>query len=127
MARNGKPRVTAGLLSTVTGEITSPGEDSTGAGAEREWGFDPQSKAEVAQGEYKGAREVLAQHVHTAQPRGGPGCANDPADDPGSRPSRVGCPPLMADDTWWHVALRRLRTGGGGGNTSTPGTRNHKT
>jgi hypothetical protein len=71
MARNGKPRVTAGLLSTVTGEITttSPGEDSTGAGAERESGFDPQSKskAELAQGEYKGAREVLAllaRHVH---------------------------------------------------------------
>jgi hypothetical protein len=54
-------------------ESTRPGEDPTGAGAEREWGFDPQSKAEVAQGEYKGAREVLARHVHTAQQRGGPG------------------------------------------------------
>jgi hypothetical protein len=65
---------TAGRKSPVTVlESTSPGEDSTGAGAEREWGFDPQSKAEVAQGEYKGAREVLARHVHTAQPRGGPG------------------------------------------------------
>ena len=54
-------------------ESTSPGEDSTGAGAERELGFDPQPKAELAQGEYKGAREVLARHVHTAEPRGGPG------------------------------------------------------
>jgi hypothetical protein len=56
--------------------VRGPGEDPTGAGAEREWGFDfhPQSKAEVAQGEYKGAREVLARHVYTAaQPRGGPG------------------------------------------------------
>ena len=59
--------------SAVTGKSTSPGEDSTGAGAEREWGFDPQSKAELAQGEYKGAREVLARHVHAAEPRGGPG------------------------------------------------------
>jgi hypothetical protein len=61
--------------SPVTGfESTSPGEDSTGAGAERELGcFDPQPKAELAQGEYKGAREVLARHVHTAEPRGGPG------------------------------------------------------
>jgi hypothetical protein len=64
----------AGRKSPVTVlESTSPGEDSTGAGAEREWGFDPQSKAEITQGEYKGAREVLARHVHTAQPRGGPG------------------------------------------------------
>jgi hypothetical protein len=63
--------------------VRAPGEDSTGAGAEREWGFDPQSKAEVAQGEYKGAREVLTRHVHTAQPRGGPrGGAKDPTDDP---------------------------------------------
>jgi hypothetical protein len=62
--------------SPVTGfESTSPGEDSTGAGTERELGFDPQPKAELAQGEYKGAREVLARHVHTAEPRGGPvGC-----------------------------------------------------
>ena len=57
----------------LTGESASPGEDSTGAGAERELGFDPQPKAELAQGEYKGAREVLARHVHTAEPRGGPG------------------------------------------------------
>ena len=59
--------------STLTGQSNRPGEDSTGAGAERELGFDPQSKAELAQGEYKGAREVLARHVHTAEPRGGPG------------------------------------------------------
>ena len=59
----------------LTGKSTRPEEDSTGAGAERESGFDPQSKAELelAQGEYKGAREVLARHVHTAEPRGGPG------------------------------------------------------
>ena len=57
----------------LTGQSARPGEDSTGAGAEREWGFDPQSKAELAQGEYKGAREVLARHGRTAQPWGGPG------------------------------------------------------
>jgi hypothetical protein len=45
MARNGKLRVTAGLRSTLTGESARPGEDSTGASAEREGGFDPQSKA----------------------------------------------------------------------------------
>jgi hypothetical protein len=90
-ARYGKWRVTAGLLSTATGEITSPGEDPTGAGAEREWGFaltpNRQSKAELVQGEYKGAREVPARHVHTAHrpvagwpvARGG---AKDPTDDP---------------------------------------------
>jgi hypothetical protein len=53
--------------------VRGPGGGSTGAGAERELGFDPQSKAELAQGEYKGAREVLARHAHTAQPWGGPG------------------------------------------------------
>jgi hypothetical protein len=66
--------------------VRGPGGDSTGTGAEREWGFDPQSKAEVAQGEYKGAREVLARHVHTAhRPAAGwPGCvcAKGPTDDP---------------------------------------------
>jgi hypothetical protein len=56
--------------STVTGKSTSPGEDSTGAGAERELGFDPQSKAELAQGEYKGAREVLARQPYTPPSRG---------------------------------------------------------
>ena len=70
MARNAK----TGSKSPVTVlESTGPGEDSTGAGAERELGFDPQPKAELAQGEYKGAREVLARHVHAAEPRGGPG------------------------------------------------------
>jgi hypothetical protein len=57
----------------VTGQNARPGEDPTGAGAERELGFDPQPKAELAQGEYKGAREVLARHVHTTEPQGGPG------------------------------------------------------
>jgi hypothetical protein len=64
------------LWSTLTGQSTSPGEDPTGAGAEREWGFNAQSQAEIARGEYNGAREVLARHVHivhTAQPWGGPG------------------------------------------------------
>jgi hypothetical protein len=56
--------------SPVTGKSASLGEGPTGPGAERELGFDPQSKAELAQGEYKGAREVLARHVHTAEPRG---------------------------------------------------------
>jgi hypothetical protein len=59
-----------------------PGEDPTGAGAEREGGFDPQPKAELAQGEYKGAREVLARHGRTAQRRVARGCAKDPTDDP---------------------------------------------
>jgi hypothetical protein len=71
--------------STATGKSTSPGGDSTGAGAERESGFDPQSKAELAQGECKGAREVLvlARHVHTAHSRGvARGGAKDPTDDP---------------------------------------------
>jgi hypothetical protein len=46
--------------------VRGPGEDSTGAaGAERELGFHPQPKAELAQGEYKGAREVLTRHAHT--------------------------------------------------------------
>jgi hypothetical protein len=62
---------TARKSSAVTGQITRPGADSTGAGAERKWGFDPQSKAELAQGEYNGAREVLARHAHTAHPWGG--------------------------------------------------------
>jgi hypothetical protein len=60
-------------VTVLESRVTSPGGDSTGAGVEREWSFDPQSKAELAQGEYKGAREVLARHVHTAEPRGGPG------------------------------------------------------
>jgi hypothetical protein len=62
-----------GLLSTVTGESTGPGEDPTGASAEWGGGFEPQSKAGLAQGGYKGAREVLARHGRTAQPWGGPG------------------------------------------------------
>jgi hypothetical protein len=39
----------------LTGQSDRPGEGPTGAGAEWEWGFDPQPpiKAEVAQGEYK--------------------------------------------------------------------------
>jgi hypothetical protein len=64
---------TGSKLPVTVLESTRPGEDSTGAGAERELGFDPQPKAELAQGEYKGAREVLARHVHAAEPRGGPG------------------------------------------------------
>ena len=64
--------------------VRGPGEDSTGAGAEREWGFDPQPKAELAQGEYKGAREVLARHARTHRPAVGwpGGGAKDPTDDP---------------------------------------------
>ena len=67
-----QPRVAARKSPVAVLESTGPGEDSTGAGAERELGFHPQSKAEIAQGEYKGAREVLARHVHTAEARGGP-------------------------------------------------------
>jgi hypothetical protein len=68
-----KPRVTARKSPVTAHESTSPGEDSTGAVAERELGFGPQPKAELAQGEYKGAREVLARHVYTVEPWGGPG------------------------------------------------------
>jgi hypothetical protein len=84
--------------SAVTGESTSPGEDPTGASAERELGFGPQPKAGRAQGECKGAREVLARHGRTAQPRGGPWpggvlMAHDPT--PNGRPSRVACALLV--------------------------------
>jgi hypothetical protein len=69
--------------STVTGESTSPGEDPTGASAEREGGFDPQPKAELAQGEYKIAREVLAHDTAAPPSRGvARGGAKDPTDDP---------------------------------------------
>jgi hypothetical protein len=41
---------------------------------------------------------ALARHVHTAEPRGGPGvCAKDPTPN-GRRPSRVGWALLMAFD-----------------------------
>jgi hypothetical protein len=53
--------------------VRGSGGDSTGASAEWEGSFDPQPKAGLAQGEYKGAREVLARHGNTAQPWGGPG------------------------------------------------------
>jgi hypothetical protein len=68
----------------LTGQNARPGEDPTGAGAERELGFDPQPKAELAQGEYKGAREVLARHtVYTPPSRGvARGGAKDSTDDP---------------------------------------------
>jgi hypothetical protein len=73
--------------STLTGQSARPGEaDPTGAGAERESGFDPQSKAELAQGEYKGAREVLSTGTtptYTPPSRGvARGGAKDPTDDP---------------------------------------------
>jgi hypothetical protein len=68
-------------------ESTRPGGDSTGAGAEREGGFDPQPKAEIAQGEYayKGAREGAGHwhDTHTPSSRGvARGGAKDPTDDP---------------------------------------------
>ena len=68
----------------LTGQSTRPGEDPTGAGAERESGFGPQSKAELAQGEYKGAREVLTGTTRTHRPAAGwpGGGAKDPTDDP---------------------------------------------
>jgi hypothetical protein len=66
----------------LTGQSARPGEDSTGAGAERELGFDPQPKAELAQGEYKGARGVLARHVHRRAAGWPGGGAKDPTDDP---------------------------------------------
>jgi hypothetical protein len=96
--------------SAVTGKSTSPGEDSTGAGAEREWGFDPQSKAELAQGEgeYKGAREVLGTGTpRTHRPAAGwPGGVlrtKGPTDDPTGQPSTeyrvgVGCALFSFDD-----------------------------
>jgi hypothetical protein len=71
-----RDRQTGWNWSTVTGESTSPGEDSMRASAEREGRFDPQSKAEPAKGEYKGARGgtgTTARHCRTAQLWGGPG------------------------------------------------------
>jgi hypothetical protein len=55
-----------------------PGEDSTGASAEREGGFGPQPQGMRAYSEYKGAREVLARHGRTAQPWGAPGGGHIP-------------------------------------------------
>jgi hypothetical protein len=57
-------------------ESTRPAEDPAGAGAEREWGFDPQPKAELAHGEYKeerrskGSTGTTRTHAHTARPWG---------------------------------------------------------
>jgi hypothetical protein len=73
--------------SPVTGKSASPGEDPTGAGAERELGFDPQSKAELAQGEgvqrSKGSTGTTRTHRRAAGwggvARGG---AKDPTDGP---------------------------------------------
>jgi hypothetical protein len=62
-----------GFIEPIARESTSPGEDSTGASAEREGGFDPQLKGMRARGECKGAREVLARHGRTTQPWGAPG------------------------------------------------------
>jgi hypothetical protein len=80
------------LLRTATGErAPAPGRTprETGASAERDRGFDlqPQPKGELAQGGYKGTREVLARPTtqDTAAPpsrgvaRGG---VKDPTDDP---------------------------------------------
>jgi hypothetical protein len=69
MALVNKPAEITGFASCVRG----PGEDPTGASAEWEGGFGPKPKGRRARGEYKGAREVLARHGRTAQPRGGPG------------------------------------------------------
>jgi hypothetical protein len=72
--------------SAVTGESTSPGEDPTGASAEREGGFDPQSNAELAQGEYKVQRSKGGTGTtrQQAPPSRGVarGCAKDPTDNP---------------------------------------------
>jgi hypothetical protein len=65
----------------LTGQSARPGEVFTGAGAERELGFDPQSKAELAQGEHKGAREVLARRTHRPAVGWPGGGAKDPTDD----------------------------------------------
>jgi hypothetical protein len=67
----------------LTGQSTRPGEDSTGAGAERESGFDPQSKAELAQGEYKKEQGKYWHNTYTPPSRGvARGGAKDPTDDP---------------------------------------------
>jgi hypothetical protein len=77
-------------------------------------GFGPQSKAELAQGEHKGAREVRGRYWHdTAAPpsrgvaRWG---AKDPTDDPAE---------LHDVLFWWH--LMALANGRGSNATSTPG------
>jgi hypothetical protein len=75
----------------VTGKSTSPGKDSTGAGAERESGFDPQSKAKLAQGEYKGARarEVLPGTTRAHRPAASRGVARGDAKDPTDDPAEL--------------------------------------
>ena len=61
-------------MGTLTAIYTHLHQNGHHFSAQIKWlGFDPQPNAELAQGEYKGAREVLARHVHTAEPRGGPG------------------------------------------------------
>jgi hypothetical protein len=95
-----------GLLSAVTGESTGPGGDSTGASAEREGGIGHQSKAGLAQGGYKGAREVLARHDRTTHyPAVGlPGGVLRTQRT--TQPSRMG----PFDGIWWLVADALLRT-----------------
>jgi hypothetical protein len=79
----------------LTGQITRPGRTprELARSGSRALSFDPQSKAEIAQGEYKGAREVLARHVHTAQrpAAGWPGGVLSKDLTANGRPSRVGC------------------------------------
>jgi hypothetical protein len=100
---------TGSKSSAVTGESTSPGEDPTGASAEREGegGFDPQSEGRRARGEYKGARGVLgAGTTRPHRPAAGRGAARGAGGRYGSngRPNRVAelyvaCALLMAHDT----------------------------
>jgi hypothetical protein len=63
--------------SALTGKSTSPGEDSTGAGAERESGFDPNRRPSSRRASTK------EQGKYTPPSRGvARGVAKDPTDDP---------------------------------------------
>ena len=64
--------------------VRGPGEDSTGAGAERELGFDPQPKAELAQARASTKEQGKYWHGTYTPPRRGVarGGAKDPTDDP---------------------------------------------
>jgi hypothetical protein len=98
--------------------VRGPGEDSTGAGAERELGFDPQPTEGRARAgrvqRSKGSTGTTRTHRRAAGwPRGVPR-TKDPTDDPAA--SRVGCALLMTD-TFDGTCERRTW----GVPTSTPG------
>jgi hypothetical protein len=82
-----KPEVPTSRKSPVTAlESTSPGEDSTGAGAERELGFDPQPPTEGRPSSRRASTKEQGKYWHdtyTPPSRGvARGGAKDPTDGP---------------------------------------------